>query len=187
MKNSSNAGSNGKDEHNLNSRLKRSELSPICQSMRYLAFVFSFFLFQAALHAEDDLDQLLQSYSANTKTLAGATATLVSDTQASHNADEAATRIETYALVYHDVAETFKNLMPAFLKSKTAGTLTALERQSMVDSSQRMSEVGRVLTGASDAFDNALKPYQDAPRVQAAVTTFSNEGRALQAVAQQYQ
>jgi len=155
--------------------------------MRYLAFVFSFFLFQAALHAEDDLDQLLQSYSANTKTLAGATATLVSDTQASHNADEAATRIETYALVYHDVAETFKNLMPAFLKSKTAGTLTALERQSMVDSSQRMSEVGRVLTGASDAFDNALKPYQDAPRVQAAVTTFSNEGRALQAVAQQYQ
>jgi hypothetical protein len=37
-----------------------------------------------------------------------------------------------------------------------------------------------------DAFDSALKPYQDDPRVSAALTAFSNEGRALQAVAQQY-
>ena len=96
--------------------------------MRCLAFVFSFFLLlPIASYAADDLDQLLQSYSVNTKTLAGATATLVRDVQASQNANEAATRIETYATVYHDVAETFKNLMPAFLKAKTAGTLTALE------------------------------------------------------------
>jgi hypothetical protein len=74
-------------------------------------------------------------YSVNTKTLAGATATLVIDIQASHNADQAATRIETYGIVYHDVAETFKNLMPLFLKTKAAGTLTTLERQSMLESS----------------------------------------------------
>jgi hypothetical protein len=49
------------------------------------------------------LDQLLQTYSVKTKTLAGATATLVADIQASQNADEAATRIESYATVYHDV------------------------------------------------------------------------------------
>ena len=95
-------------------------------------------------------------------------------------------RIESYATVYHDVAQTFKNLMPAFLKSNTAGTVSPLERQSMVESSQRMSEVGKVLTGESDAFDDALKPYQSDSRVSAALTTFSNEGRALQAIAQQY-
>jgi hypothetical protein len=155
--------------------------------MRSLAFVLSFFLlFSAASYAADDLDQLLQTYSVTTKTLAGCTATLVPDIQASHNADEAATRIESYATVYHNVGETFKNLMPVFLKSKTAGTLSALERQSMLESSQRMSEVGKVLTGESDAFDDALKPYQNDPRVSAALTTFSNEGNALQAIAQQY-
>ena len=155
--------------------------------MRYLPFLSGFFLLLAVTsYAAEDLDQLLQHYSINTKTLAGATATLVSDIEASHNADEAATRIETYAIVYHGVAETFKNLMPLFLKSKSAGTLTSLERQSMLESSQRMSEVGKSLTGASDAFDSALKPYQDDPRVSAALTTFSNEGRALQATAQQY-
>ena len=84
------------------------------------------------------------------------------------------------------MAETFKNVMPAFLKAKTAGTITALERQSMVESSQRMSELGRVLTSASDVFDTALKPYQNDPRVAAALTTFLNEGRAMQAIAQQY-
>ena len=155
--------------------------------MRYLAFVFSFLLLlPVASYAADDLDQLLQSYSVVTKTLGGATATLIGDIQASHNADEGATRIETYAIVYHAVAETFKNVMPAFLKAKTAGTLTALERQSLVESSQRMSDVGRVLTSASDAFDEALKPYQNDPRVSAAVTTFANEGHALQALALQY-
>jgi hypothetical protein len=155
--------------------------------MRYLAFVFSFLLLlPVASYAADDLDQLLQSYSVVTKTLGGATATLISDIQASHNADEGATRIETYAIVYHAVAETFKNVMPAFLKAKTAGTLTALERQSLVESSQRMSEVGRVLTSESDAFDSAVKPYQNDPRVSAALTTFLNEGRAMQAIAQQY-
>jgi hypothetical protein len=56
----------------------------------------------------------------------------------------------------------------------------------MLESSQRMSEVGKVLTGESDAFDDALKPYQNDPRVSAALTTFSNEGSALQAIAQQY-
>jgi len=102
--------------------------------MRYLAFLFSFILLLPAVsYAADDLDQLLQGYSVVTKTLGGATATLVSDIQASHNADEAATRIETYAIVYHAVAETFKNVMPAFLKAKTAGTITALERQSMAN------------------------------------------------------
>ena len=156
--------------------------------MRYLAFLFGFILLLPVVsYAADDLDQLLHSYSVVTKTLAGATATLVSDIQASHNADEGATRIETYAIVYHAVAETFKNVMPAFLKAKTAGTITALERQSMVESSQRMSELGRVLTSESDAFDTALKPYQNDPRVAAALTTFLNEGRAMQAIAQQYQ
>jgi hypothetical protein len=156
--------------------------------MRYLALVFGFFLLLPVVsYAADDLDRLLQSYSAVTKTLSGATATLVSDIQASHNADEGATRIETYAIVYHAVAETFKNLMPAFLKAKSAGTLTALERQSLVESSQRMSEIGRVLTSESDVFDSALKPYQNDPRVAAALTTFLNEGRAMQAIAQQYQ
>jgi hypothetical protein len=155
--------------------------------MRYLAFLFGFLLLLPVVsYAADDLDQLLQSYSVVTKTLGGATATLVSDIQASHNADEAATRIETYAIVYHAVAETFKNVMPAFLKAKTAGTITALERQSMVESSQRMSELGRVLTSESDVFDTALKPYQNDPRVAAALTTFLNEGRAMQAIAQQY-
>jgi hypothetical protein len=156
--------------------------------MRYLALVFGVFLLLPVVsYAADDLDRLLQSYSAVTKTLSGATATLVSDIQASHNADEGATRIETYAIVYHAVAEAFKNLMPAFLKAKSAGTLTALERQSLVESSQRMSEIGRVLTSESDVFDSALKPYQNDPRVAAALTTFLNEGRAMQAIAQQYQ
>ncbi len=49
-----------------------------------------------------------------------------------------------------------------------------------------MSAVGKILTSASDAFDDALKPYQDDSRVAAAVTTFSNEGHALQVIAQQY-
>src|SRR6202035_2767510 len=141
----------------------------------------------AASHGADNLDQLLQTYSVNTKTLAGLTALLVPDIQAAHNSDEAATRIESYATVYHAVAQTFQNLMPAFLKSNTAGTVTALERQSMIESSQRMSEVGKVLTGESDAFDEALKPYENDPRVSASVTTFANEGHALQAVAQKYQ
>lgn len=154
--------------------------------MRYLPFLSGFFLLLAVTsYAAEDLDQMLQRYAINTKTLAGATATLVSDIEASHNANEAATRIESYAIVYHGVAETFKNLMPVFLKSKSAGTLTSLERQSMIESSQRMM-VGKSLTAASDAFDNALKPYQDDPRVSAALTTFSNEGRALEAAAQQY-
>jgi len=56
----------------------------------------------------------------------------------------------------------------------------------MVESSQRMSEVGRVLTSESDAFDTALKPYQNDPRVAAALTTFLKEGQAMQAIAQQY-
>ena len=157
------------------------------QDMRNLAFVFSFiFILPLASYAADDLDQLLQTYSVNTKTLAGLTATLVSDIQASHNGDQAATRIEAYAAVYHVVAQTFKNLMPAFLESSRAGSVSALEKQSMIESSQRMSDVGRVLTSASDAFDEALKPYQNDPRVSAAVTTFANEGHALQALAQQY-
>jgi hypothetical protein len=156
--------------------------------MRHLAFVLSLFLIlPVASYAVDNLDQLLQTYSVNTKTLAGFTATLVPDIQASHNGDEAATRIESYATVYHAVAQTFQNLMPAFLKSNTAGTVTALERQSMIESSQRMSEVGKILTGESDAFDEALKPYENDPRVSAAVTTFANEGHALQAMAQKYQ
>jgi hypothetical protein len=155
--------------------------------MRNLAFVLSlFFILPAVSYAADDLDQLLQSYSVSTKTLAGLTATVVADIQASHNSDEAATRIESYAAVYHNVAQTFQSLMPAFLKSNSAGTVTPLERQSMIESSQRMSEVGKVLTSASDAFDAALKPYQNDPRVSAALTTFVNEGRALQAMAQQY-
>jgi hypothetical protein len=155
--------------------------------MRNLAFVLSFFLIlPVASYAADNLDQLLQAYSVKTKTLAGLTASLVADIQASHNGDEAATRIESYATVYHDVAQTFQNLMPAFLKSNTAGTVSALERQSMLESSQRMSEVGKVLTSESDAFDDALKPYQNHPRVSAALTTFLNEGRALQAMARQY-
>jgi hypothetical protein len=155
--------------------------------MRCLPLLSAFCLLLAGTsYAADDLDQMLQRYSINTKTLAGATGTLISDIEASHNADEAATRIETYAIVYHNVAEAFKHLMPLFLKSKAAGTLTSLERQSMLESSQRMSEVGKSLTAAGDAFDNALKPYQDDPRVSAALTTFSNEGRALEAAAQQY-
>ena len=56
----------------------------------------------------------------------------------------------------------------------------------MLESSQRMSEVGKILTSASDSFDDALKPYQDDSRVAAAVTTFSSEGHALQVIAQQY-
>src|ERR1700722_14700054 len=104
--------------------------------MRHLAFILSFLLIlPVASHAADNLDQLLQTYSVNTKTLAGFTATLVADIQASHNGDEAATRIESYATVYHAVAQTFQNLMPAFLKSNTAGTVSPLQRQSMLDSS----------------------------------------------------
>jgi hypothetical protein len=156
--------------------------------MRHFACILSlFFILPGALYAADNLDELLQAYSVNTKTLAGFTATLVPDIQASHNGDEAATRIESYANVYHAVAQTFQALMPAFLNSKTAGTLTPLERQSMIESSQRMSEVGKILTSESDAFDEALKPYENEPRVSAAVTTFANEGHALQAVAQKYQ
>lgn len=156
-------------------------------SMRNLAFVLSFFfILPVASYAADNLDQLLQTYSVNTKTLAGLTATLVADVQAAHNGDEAATRIESYATVYHAVAQTFQNLMPSFLKANAAGTISALEKQSMIESSQRMSELGKVLTSESDAFDAALKPFQNDPRVTAAVTTFSNEGHALQAIAQQY-
>jgi hypothetical protein len=36
-------------------------------------------------------------------------------------------------------------------------------------------------------FDEALKPYENDPRVSASVTTFANEGHALQAMAQKYQ
>jgi hypothetical protein len=156
--------------------------------MRQLAFILSLFLvLQVASRAADSLDQLLQTYSVNTKTLAGLTSTLVPDIQASHNSDEAATRIESYANVYHAVAQTFQSLMPVFLKNNTAGTVSELQRQSMIESSQRMSQVGKTLTGESDAFDAALKPYEDDPRVAAAVTAFANEGHALQAIAQQYQ
>jgi hypothetical protein len=156
--------------------------------MRHLALVLSLYLIlPAASYAADNLDQLLQTYSVKTKTLAGFTATLVPDIQAAKNGDEAATRIESYATVYHAVAQTFQDLMPAFLKANTAGTVTALERQSMIESSQRMSEVGKILTGESDAFDEALKPYENDPRVSAAVTAFANEGHALQAAAQKYQ
>jgi len=155
--------------------------------MRKLAFVLSFFfILPLASYAADSLDQLLQTYAVNTKTLDGLTATLVTDIQAAHNSDEAATRIESYATVYHAVAQTFQNLMPAFLKSNTAGTVSALQRQSMIESSQRMTELGKTLTSESDAFDDALKPYQNDSRVSAAVTTFANEGHALQAIAQQY-
>jgi hypothetical protein len=155
--------------------------------MRNLAFAVSFlFILPLASFAADDLDQLLQTYAVNTKTLAGLSAVLVPDIQAAHNADEAAVRIETYATIYHAVAQTFQSLMPAFIKSKKADAVSALERQSMLESSRRMSEVGKVLTGESDAFDDALKPYESDPRVSAALTTFSNEGRALQAIAQQY-
>src|ERR1700674_5281837 len=122
--------------------------------MRHLAFILSVFLIlPVASYAADNLDQLLQTYSVNTKTLAGLTALLVPDIQAAHNSDEAATRIESYATVYHAVAQTFQNLMPAFLKSNTAGTVSALERQSMIESSQRMSELGKVLTDASASLD----------------------------------
>jgi hypothetical protein len=155
--------------------------------MRHLALVLSFlFLLPLASYAAENLDQLLQSYAVRTKTLVGLTATLVGDIQASQNADEAATRIESYATVYHGVAQTFQNLMPAFIKSNTAGTVSALQRQSMLDSSARMTELGKILTNESDDFDSALKPYQSDPRVSAALTAFLNEGQALQAVAQQY-
>jgi hypothetical protein len=155
--------------------------------MRYLAFVFSLvFLLPVASNAANDLDQLLQTYAVNTKTLAGLSAILVSDIQAAHNSDEAAMRIETYATVYHTVAQTFHSLMPAFLQSKKADTVSTLEMQSMIESSQRMSEVGKTLTGESDAFDEALKPYENDARVAAAVNTFSNEGHALQTMAEQY-
>ena len=49
-----------------------------------------------------------------------------------------------------------------------------------------MSEVGKTLTSESDAFDEALKPYENDARVVAAVNAFSNEGHALQAMAEQY-
>jgi len=86
--------------------------------MRHLGFVLSFFfILQVASYAAENLDQLLQTYSVKTKTLAGATATLVADIQASQNADEAATRIESYATVYHDVAQAFQNVMPVFART----------------------------------------------------------------------
>ena len=155
--------------------------------MRKLAFAISFaFILPLASYAAENLDQLLQTYAVNTKTLAGLSAVLVPDIQAAHNADEAAVRIETYATVYHAVAQTFQSLMPAFIKSKKADAISALERQSMLESSQRMSDVGKTLTSESDAFDEALKPYENDARVVAAVNTFSNEGHALQAVAEQY-
>ena len=132
--------------------------------MRKLAFVLSFFfILPLASYAADSLDQLLQTYAVNTKTLDGLTATLVTDIQAAHNSDEAATRIESYASVYHAVAQTFQNLMPAFLKSNTAGTVSALQRQSMIESSQRMTELGKTLTSESDAFDDALKRIRMIP------------------------
>jgi hypothetical protein len=174
-------------EYNVRSGLKKSGFSPIWQGMRHLAFILSFiFILPVASYAADNLDQLLQTYAVNTKTLAGLSATLVPDIQTAHNADEAAMRIETYATVYHGVAQTFQSLMPAFLQSKKTNTVSALEIQSMLESSQRMSEVGKTLTGESDAFDEALKPYENDARVAAAVTTFSNEGHALQAMAEQY-
>src|SRR4029077_7095646 len=120
--------------------------------MRNLGFVLSFFfILQVASYAAENLDQLLQTYSVKTKTLAGATSTLVADIQASQNADEAATRIESYTTVYHEVAQAFQNVMPVFLASKNAGTVSASEGQSMVESSQRMTEVGKILTNASDS------------------------------------
>jgi hypothetical protein len=155
--------------------------------MRKLALAVSLvFILPLASYASDNLDQLLQTYAVNTKTLAGLSAILVPDIQAAHNADEAAVRIETYATVYHAVAQTFQSLMPAFIKSKKADAVSALERQSMLESSQRMSEVGKTLTSESDAFDEALKPYENDARVVAAVNAFSNEGHALQAMAEQY-
>jgi hypothetical protein len=155
--------------------------------MRHLALVLSFlFLLLPASYAAENLDQLLQTYSVRTKTLVGLTATLIGDIQASKNADEAATRIEAYATVYHGVAQTFQNLMPAFIKSNAADAVSALQRQSMLDSSARMTELGKILTSKGDDFDSALKSYQSDPRVSAALTTFLKEGQALQAVAQQY-
>jgi hypothetical protein len=174
-------------KYNVRSGLKNWVFTPICLGMRHLAFVLSFiFILPVASYAGDNLDQLLQTYAVNTKTLAGLSSVLVPDIQAAHNADEAAVRIETYATVYHAVAQTFQSLMPAFIKSKKAETVSALEMQSMLESSQRMSEVGKTLTGESDAFDEALKPYENDARVAAAVNTFSNEGHALQAMAEQY-
>jgi hypothetical protein len=174
-------------EYNAGSDLKKRKGTPIWHGMRKLAFVLGFiFILPLASYAANDLDQLLQTYAVNTKTLAGLSAVLVPDVQAAHNADEAAVRIETYATVYHAVAQTFQSLMPAFIKSKKADTVSALEKQSMIESSQRMSEVGQTLTGESDAFDEALKPYENDARVAAAVNTFSNEGHALQAMAEQY-
>jgi hypothetical protein len=155
--------------------------------MRKVAFVLGFiFILPLASYASDNLDQLLRTYAVNTKTLAGLSAILVPDIQAAHNADEAAMRIETYATVYHAVAQAFQTLMPAFINSKKADAVSALEMQSMLESSQRMTEVGKTLTSESDAFDEALKPYENETRVAAAVNTFSNEGHALQAVAEQY-
>jgi hypothetical protein len=168
-------------------RPKELEINSDWQGMRHLALVLSFlFLLPLASYAAENLDQLLQTYAVRTKTLVGLTATLIHDVEASQNADEAATRIESYATVYHEVAQTFQNLMPAFIKSNTAGTVSALQRQSMLDSSARMTELGKILTSESDDFDSALKPYQSDPRVSAALTAFLNEGQALQAVAQQY-
>jgi hypothetical protein len=174
-------------EYKVRCGLKKSAFCPIWQGLRHLALVLSFiFILPIASYAADNLDQLLQSYAVNTKTLAGLSAVLVPDIQAAHNADEAAVRIETYATVYHTVAQTFQSVMPAFLESKKADAVSALEMQSMLESSQRMSEVGKTLTSESDAFDEALKPYENDARVAAAVNTFSNEGHALQAMAEQY-
>ena len=56
----------------------------------------------------------------------------------------------------------------------------------MIESSQRMTDIGKILTNSSDKFDEALKPYENDPRVTAAITTFANEGHALQSLAEQY-
>ena len=78
--------------------------------MRKLALAISFVLIlPLASYAADNLDPLLQIYAVNTKTLAGLSAVLVPDIQTAHNADEAAVRIETYATVYHAVAQTFQS------------------------------------------------------------------------------
>ncbi len=154
--------------------------------MRSLILACGLFLFLPVVsYAADDLDGLLQSYSSLTKTLQGASATLVSDVQASHNAAEGATRLETYAIVYHSVAEAFKNLFPAFRQAKSAGSVTEPERQSMLESSQRMIDLGKLLSSQSDALDAAIKPYMDDARFAAAVNRLLNEAQAMQAAAKQ--
>src|ERR1700759_5638471 len=107
-------------------RSKEKRINSDQQGMRNLAFVLSFFIsFPAVIYAADNLDQLLQNYAVSTKTLAGLSATLVADNQGSDNGDEAATRIESYATVYHVVAQTFQSLMPAFLTGNATGNVAA--------------------------------------------------------------